>query len=73
MATVREATSSNANIESQWECSMSPLKRELTELFSRVKVNEKYASPFELKDIDADIKTLHQFVIHRYGCDMELT
>ena len=36
-------------------------------------MNNKNASPFELKDIDEDIKTLKKYVIFQSGYDLELT
>ena len=36
-------------------------------------MNNKNASPFELKDIDGDIKTLKKYVIFQSGYDLELT
>ena len=71
MNVVKEAAMLDENINIQWTSSISRSKRELTNLFSRVKVNDECTSLFELKDTQVDMRTLQQLVFHRYEHDIK--
>ena len=73
MADLRAAAVENEEIRKGWEESVGRSKRELVNLMSRVKVNDKYTIPFELKDIAEDINTLQKMVIFKYEYSLECT
>ena len=63
MRDLRTATDENEDIRKGWEESVGISKRELMNLMSRVRVNDKYMASFELKDVARDISTLQKLVI----------
>mmetsp|Transcript_63647 Transcript_63647/g.74565 ORF Transcript_63647/g.74565 Transcript_63647/m.74565 type:complete len:151 (+) Transcript_63647:144-596(+) len=73
MKKLQDLASSNARVEAEWGESTSRSKSELVRISSRVRVNEKNASPFELQDIHADVKTLQRYVCHTYEYTLDCT
>mmetsp|Transcript_42142 Transcript_42142/g.50575 ORF Transcript_42142/g.50575 Transcript_42142/m.50575 type:complete len:83 (+) Transcript_42142:68-316(+) len=73
MKKLRDLASSNARVEAEWGESMSRSKTELVRLFSRVRVNKKNASPFEIQDIHANVKTMRRYFCHTYEYTLDCT
>ena len=73
MQALRDASKNDDGIRKGWEESIGPSKRELEKLFSRVKVNGRFAVPFELKDVKEDVETLQNLVINNYDYDLTCT